>query len=128
MTCLGYMPTEFTSVPPDWRSNVPYTLDSNQRISYQQPNQIPPLTNNTERFGHSANDRHKLLVGIGTSSNTCIFIGIDTSPNTYTHIGVGTLPICAIFVCRQCVINSYASNVCVCRQALACISVIRCGL
>lgn len=62
---LGYMPAEFANVASDWRSNVPYTLDSNQRISYQQPNQAPTLSNNTDRFGHSANDRHRLLVGIG---------------------------------------------------------------
>lgn len=66
---LGHMPSDLVDVPLDWKCGVPYTLDSNQRISYQQPNQPAALANKTDRFGHSADDRHKLLVGVGTLAN-----------------------------------------------------------
>ena len=58
------MPAEYTDVPKDWKSSVPYTLDSAQRISYQKPNQPKALNNKIDRFGHSGHDRHKILVGI----------------------------------------------------------------
>ena len=64
MTFPGYMPSEFADIPMDWKSKVPYTIDSAHRISYQKPNQARVLGNNTKRFGESGHDRHKLLVGI----------------------------------------------------------------
>lgn len=74
MAITGFMPAELANIGPDWKSSVPHTLDSTQRISYQAPHQPAPLSNNTVRFGCSADDRHRLLVGIGklySSVNDC---------------------------------------------------------
>ncbi|XP_067944381.1 uncharacterized protein [Watersipora subatra] len=65
----GHLPSELANVPLDWKSSVPYTIDSAQRISYQTPNQPRALSNKTDRFGHSGHDRHKLLLGIAPNAS-----------------------------------------------------------
>ncbi|CAH1778395.1 unnamed protein product [Owenia fusiformis] len=51
----GFQVKEAFDVKDDWRSNVPYTLDSCKRWSYQKPNQQAILKENTTRYGCNKN-------------------------------------------------------------------------
>ncbi|XP_013421037.1 testis-expressed protein 26 [Lingula anatina] len=58
----GFQMKNAFDVSKDWKSQVPFTLDSSTRYSYQQPNQQPELQGNTSRYGCN---RNKLVPASG---------------------------------------------------------------
>jgi hypothetical protein len=51
----------------DWKSRIPYTIDSSSRDAYQEPVQQPELRNKTKRYASNAK-KHISASGIGESS------------------------------------------------------------
>ena len=54
--------------PPDWKEDIPYTLDSVARYSYQNPTQQEELKLPVSRYGSNKN---KHLAANGTSKSCC---------------------------------------------------------
>ena len=61
----GFQVKSAYQLPPDWKENIPYTLDSIQRYCYQNHAQPPELTLPSTRYG---SNRKKQLPASGTSA------------------------------------------------------------
>lgn len=57
------------TLPPDWKANVPYTLDSVARYSYQKPNPQEELQVPITRYG---SNRKKPVAATGTSKSSFV--------------------------------------------------------
>ena len=60
----GFQVKRAFTLPPDWKANVPYTLDSVARYSYQKPNPQEELQVPITRYG---SNRKKAVAATGTS-------------------------------------------------------------
>ena len=61
---VGFQVKRAFTLPPDWKANVPYTLDSVARYSYQKPNPQEELQVPITRYG---SNRKKAVAATGTS-------------------------------------------------------------
>ncbi|ELT93374.1 hypothetical protein CAPTEDRAFT_212919 [Capitella teleta] len=59
----GYQMDEAFGPQDDWKSRIPYTLDSSTRETYQEPHQQPELKNETKRYA-SNSKKHITASGI----------------------------------------------------------------
>ncbi|XP_048774084.1 testis-expressed protein 26-like isoform X2 [Ostrea edulis] len=70
----GFQVKSAYTLPPDWKANVPYTLDSVTRYSYQKPNPQEELQVPINRYG---SNRKKPVAATGT---------IPTASSRFYHI------------------------------------------
>nr|XP_022327637.1 testis-expressed protein 26-like [Crassostrea virginica] len=70
----GFQVKRAFTLPPDWKANVPYTLDSVARYSYQKPNPQEELQVPITRYG---SNRKKAVAATGT---------IPTASSRFYHI------------------------------------------
>lgn len=70
----GFQVKRAFTLPPDWKANVPYTLDSVARYSYQKPNPQEELQVPITRYG---SNRKKPVAATGT---------IPTASSRFYHI------------------------------------------
>ncbi|XP_069130196.1 uncharacterized protein [Argopecten irradians] len=70
----GFQVKTAYNLPPDWKANIPYTLDSVARYSFQTPSQQDELRLPASRYG---SNKKKQVVASGT---------IPTASNRYMHI------------------------------------------
>ncbi|XP_062598088.1 testis-expressed protein 26-like isoform X1 [Saccostrea cucullata] len=70
----GFQVKRAYTLPPDWKANVPYTLDTVARYSYQKPNQQEELQVPINRYG---SNRKKPVAATGT---------IPTASTRFYHI------------------------------------------
>jgi len=61
---VGFPVKSAYNLPPDWKANIPYTLDSVARYSYQEPVQQQELKLPASRYG---SNKKKQLAASGTS-------------------------------------------------------------
>lgn len=64
MILLGFQLKSAYTLPPDWKADIPYTLDSVARYSYQNPTQQEELKLPVDRYG---SNKKKHLAVDGTS-------------------------------------------------------------
>ncbi|XP_060085930.1 uncharacterized protein LOC132565305 [Ylistrum balloti] len=70
----GFQVKSAYNLPPDWKANIPYTLDSVARYSFQTPSQQDELKLPASRYG---SNKKKQFVASGT---------IPTASSRYMHI------------------------------------------
>ena len=71
------------SLPPDWKENIPYTLDSVQRYSYQSTQQPDDLLLPVTRYG---SNKKKQISASGTSKSFCYFLFFPCFQSTHGQI------------------------------------------
>ncbi|KAK3100727.1 hypothetical protein FSP39_024323 [Pinctada imbricata] len=64
----GFQVKSAYNLPPDWKADIPYTLDSVARYSYQRPNQQTELKLPTNRYGSNTKKQYAVTGTIPTAS------------------------------------------------------------
>ncbi|KAL3880056.1 hypothetical protein ACJMK2_032327 [Sinanodonta woodiana] len=70
----GFQVKSAFSQEPDWKENIPYTIDSVKRFSYQRPEHLKALQLPTNRYG---SNKKKMMPAVGT---------IPTASSRYMHV------------------------------------------
>ena len=75
----------FKITAPDWKADVPFTLDSDIRLNFTKPVQQSELKNPVGRYT-SNKDKYKICKGIGASPSGRHSVDIFAEPpNRYRH-------------------------------------------
>ncbi|XP_074651528.1 testis-expressed protein 26-like [Tubulanus polymorphus] len=78
----GVKMQEAMNLPEDWKSKVPFTLDTSTRYSYQSPEKIVPLQGNVSRYGCNR-QKHKSAFGtVPTCSSRYFHVNARTTYST----------------------------------------------
>ncbi|GFN75082.1 testis-expressed sequence 26 protein-like [Plakobranchus ocellatus] len=77
------------TLPPDWRDNVPYGMDSNQRESYQLPFQQSELVVPTTRYGSNSKKMYPSVAVIPTANKRLIGVNGRTTYDRHYNDNAG---------------------------------------
>lgn len=85
----GFQVKSAFTLPPDWRENVPYGMDSNQRESYQLPFQQPELIVPTTRYGSNTKKMYPSVAVIPTANKRLIGVNGRTTYDRHFNDNAG---------------------------------------
>ncbi|XP_005109735.2 uncharacterized protein LOC101848325 [Aplysia californica] len=85
----GFQVRSAFNLPPDWKDNVPYDMDSNQRQSYQTPFQQSELVVPTTRYGSNGKKPIPSVAVIPTANKRLIGVNGRTTYDRHYNDNAG---------------------------------------